>query len=160
MQEGQGLPTLSGVRIGEAADLAAVAAKTIRYYETIGLLPPPARAANGYRNYGPGILERLAFIRAAQASGFTLGEIRSIVAFRNRGETPCAHVRTLIDQRAAEIDRRIADLQQMRAALTRLAKRARRLDPADCDAASICHIIPTTRRTATVGPRSRQSVPA
>jgi hypothetical protein len=52
-------------------------------------------------------------------------------------------VRALIDQRATDIDQRIAELRRMRADLTRLAKRARRLDPADCDPASICHIIST-----------------
>ena len=129
--------------IGEVANLAAVPAKTIRYYETIDLLPEPERTANGYRDYDDDVVDRLAFIRAAQASGFTLGEIRSVVAFRNRGEAPCAHVRSLIDQRATDIDRRIAELQGLRADLTRLAKRARRLDPADCDPASICHIIST-----------------
>ncbi len=134
------------MRIGEVAERAGVPAKTIRYYETIGLLPAPDRAANGYRDYADGIIDRLAFVRAAQVCGFTLGEIRGIVAFRNRGETPCAHVRDLIDQRAADIDRRVSELQEMRAELARLAERALRLDPADCSPASICHIISTPAR--------------
>lgn len=134
------------MRIGEVAERAGVPAKAIRYYETIGLLPAPDRAANGYRNYADGIIDRLAFIRAAQASGLTLGEIRSIVAFRNRGETPCAHVRDLIDQRAADIDRRISELQAIRAELARLADRALGLNPADCSPALICHIITPSGR--------------
>jgi DNA-binding transcriptional MerR regulator len=127
--------------IGEVADRSGLPAKTIRYYESIGLVPAPARAPNGYRSYDDEILTRLAFIRAAHSSGLTLGEIRGVIAFRDRGETPCEHVRELIDQRTAEIDRRIAELQHLRADLTRLAQRARRLDPADCDPASVCHII-------------------
>ena len=134
------------------------ACKTIRYYEGIGLVPLPERTANGYRWYDEAIMDRLAFIRAAQASGLSLGEIRSVIAFRNRGETPCVHVRALIDQRAAEIDRRIAELQQIRADLARLAKRARRLDPAECDPASVCHIISTARRLTTPPPNNRQIV--
>jgi len=157
VREGQGLSTLSGVRIGEVAERAGVPTKTIRYYETIGLLPAPDRAANGYRDYADGIIDRLAFIRAAQVSGLTLGEIRSIVAFRNRGETPCAHVRDLIDQRAADIDRRISELQEIRAELTRLAERALRLDPADCSPASICHIITAPERHGKPAARTPQS---
>jgi DNA-binding transcriptional MerR regulator len=134
------------VRIGEVADRAGVAAKTIRYYESLGLLPSPARAQNGYRDYDEAVLGRLTFIRAAQASGLTLGEIRSVLAFRDRGEAPCDHVRSLIDRRAAELDERIAELTRMRGELTRLAKRARRLDPADCEPAMVCHIITTGSR--------------
>ncbi len=122
-------------------------AKTIRYYESIGLLACAERSTNGYRDYGDDVVDRLAFIRAAQSSGFTLGEIRSVVAFRNRGETPCAHVRDLIDQRATEIDARIAELERIRADLRRLTRRAKHLDPADCDPASICHIIKTRAAT-------------
>lgn len=117
--------------------------KTIRYYESIGLLPAPERAANGYRKYGNSMLQRLGFIRAAQASGLTLGEIRSILAFRDRGETPCDHVRELIDRRASEIDARITELERMRADLAALGRRARHLDPADCQPAAVCHIIKT-----------------
>ena len=129
------------MRIGEVADRFGVPAKTIRYYEAVGLLPAAEREANGYRSYGADIMQRLTFIRAAHASGLTLGEIRSIIAFRDRGETPCNHVRDLIDRRAAQIDDQIAELQRLRAELARLARRARRLDPADCQPADVCHII-------------------
>lgn len=127
--------------IGEVAQAGGVPAKTIRYYETIGLVPPPIRGANGYRNYDRSILDRLAFIRAAQACGLTLGEIRGIIAFRERGETPCEHVRALIDRRAEELEQRIEELQRLRTDLRRLSRRARHLDAADCAPAAICHII-------------------
>ena len=129
------------MRIGEVADRVGVPAKTIRYYEDLGLLPSPARATNGYRTYDESILARLAFIRAAQACGLTLGEIRGVLSFRDHGETPCDHVRALIDRRAAELDERIDELTRLRAELTRLSRRARRLDPADCEPALVCHII-------------------
>lgn len=81
------------MQIGELASRSDVPAKTIRYWETIGVLAPPARSSNGYRDYDPGVLDRLAFVRAAQAVGLTLGEIRSVVALRDDGESPCDHVR-------------------------------------------------------------------
>jgi DNA-binding transcriptional MerR regulator len=133
------------VRIGEVADRSGVPAKTIRYYETLGLLPAPDRTANGYRAYDSSVLGRLAFIRAAQASGLTLGEIRGVLGLRDRGETPCAHVRGLIDRRARELDERIAELTRLRTELARLSTRARRLDPTDCDPAMVCHILTANR---------------
>lgn len=129
------------MRIGELAGATGVPTKTIRYYEHIGVLDAPARTPSGYRDYSPGAADRLAFIRAAQAVGLTLGEIRGIVALRDRGETPCGHVLDLVATRAAEIGERIAELQRLRADLQRLANRARHLDPADCDQRRVCHLI-------------------
>ena len=133
------------MRIGEVARRSGVPIRTIRYYEDIGVLDPPPRRASGYRDYDDGVIDRLAFVRSAQTVGLTLGEIREIVAFRARGETPCAHVINLIAQRSADLSRRIAELQTMQAELTRLARRARSLDPRDCHPSQICHIIGPTR---------------
>jgi DNA-binding transcriptional MerR regulator len=121
-----------------------VTAKTIRYYEHIGLLEPPARTPAGYRDYEPAALDRLAFIRAAQAIGLTLGEIRSIIALRDEGQTPCGHVLDLLRRRADELDRRIAELRSLRGELRRLVDRAEGLDAADCDPGRVCHLIGTT----------------
>jgi DNA-binding transcriptional MerR regulator len=78
------------MRIGELAEQAGISTKAIRYYEQIGILTPPARTASGYRTYDEVALGRLGFVRAAQAVGFTLGEIRQIIAFRDDGQAPCA----------------------------------------------------------------------
>ena len=129
------------MRIGEVAQQAGVGAKTIRYYERLGLVPPAPRTANRYRDYDDTVLDRLAFIRGAQADGFTLAEIHRIIAVREDGEAPCAHVRAMIDQHAADIDRRIEELRRVRVELDRLAERARALDPADCRPDGICQII-------------------
>ena len=118
-----------------------MSAKALRYYEDIGLLPPPPRSGSGYRDYEPSTLDRLTFIRAAQAVGLTLGEIRSIVALRDDGQTPCGHVLELLRARAAELDRRIAELRVLRGELNRLVSRAEGLDPADCDPERICHLV-------------------
>lgn len=144
------------MRIGELAAHAGVPAKTIRYYEDIGVLDRPPRTPSRYRDYDDGAIQRLAFVRAAQAVGLTLGEIRSVIALRDRGEPPCAHVLALVAQRAAEVDRRIAELEALRTDLRRLGARARRLDPAACDPRRICHLIePEGARPTIQGPRAR-----
>jgi MerR family transcriptional regulator, copper efflux regulator len=120
------------VRIGQLADAASVPAKTIRYYEEIGLLPPPERLANGYREYDEGAGERLRFVKAAQAVGFTLAEIGEILALRDRGHEPCAHVLELVERRARQIAEQVAALERMQADLRRLAARARE-HPLDAD---------------------------
>ena len=129
------------MRIGDLARRSGVTAKTIRYYEDIGLVEPPARTPSGYRDCEPAALERLAFIRGAQAIGLSLGEIRSIIALRDDGQTPCGHVLDLLRHRADELDRRIAELQSLRGDLRRLVDRAEGLDPADCDPGRVCHLI-------------------
>ena len=93
------------MRIGELAAASGVSAKTIRNCEDIGVLNPPARTPSGYRDYSPEAADRLAFIRSAQAVGLSLGEIRGIVALRDRGATPCGLVLDLITARAADLDR-------------------------------------------------------
>jgi DNA-binding transcriptional MerR regulator len=127
------------VRIGEVAERSSVNPTTIRYYEEIGLLPPPARTASGYRDYTDSAVDWLSFIRAAQTIGLSLGEIGEVLALRERGDAPCPHVITLIEERAVELAQRIAALQQMRNELVQLAKQARRLPPGDD--AEFCHII-------------------
>ena len=73
------------MRIGELAEQAGTSTKAIRYYEQIGILTPPARTAAGYRTYDEAAMGRLSFVRAAQAVGLTLAEIRQIIAFRDDG---------------------------------------------------------------------------
>src|SRR6266852_7504450 len=129
---------LNLVRISQLATRAGVTTKTLRYYERIGVLPAPSRSSSGYRDYRPDVIDGLGFIRAAQAVGLSLGEIRQVVALRDRGETPCDHVYRLLRRRTAELDERIDELQALRRDLQSLTKRARRLDPADCDAGGVC----------------------
>jgi DNA-binding transcriptional MerR regulator len=129
------------MRIGELAEQAGISTKAIRYYEQIGILTPPARTASGYRAYDQSALGRLSFVRAAQALGLTLGEIRQIIAFRNDGITPCGHVADLLQRRAAELGARIAELQQLQGELRQLAERATTLDPRRCTPERVCHLI-------------------
>jgi len=130
------------MRIGEVARLAGVSVKAIRYYERVGILAPASREPNGYRSYQPEVLDRLAFTRAAQAIGLTLGEIREVIEFRERGQAPCTHVLGLIERHADELNERIRELETLRADLEALTQRGRALDPSDCTPTSICHVIP------------------
>ena len=127
------------MRIGEAAARAGVTAKTVRFWEDQHLLPSPARTPAGYRDYGPAVLERLAFIRQAQAAGLTLEHIRQVLDIRDGGQPPCVHVAGLIAQRLGEVDARLAELTRTRDQLVILAARAAAQDPADCQ--GYCSII-------------------
>jgi MerR family copper efflux transcriptional regulator len=129
------------MRIGELAEKAGVSTKAIRYYEQIGVLAPPPRTSAGYRVYDQATLGRLGFVRAAQALGLTLGEVRQIIAFRDQGIAPCGHVAGLLQRHAAELGARIAELQQLRGELDQLAERAKRLDPEQCPPERVCHVI-------------------
>lgn len=125
--------------IGEVAERTGVTAKTLRFYERAGLVPEPERTGGGYRDYGPQVLDRVAFIRHGQAAGLTLRQIGQILEIRDAGRAPCEHATAIIDRRLIEVEERLVELRATRAQLRRLADRARRLDPEDCG--SYCHII-------------------
>ena len=131
------------MRIGELADRAGTTTKTLRFYEQAGLLPEPDRTPSGYRDYDPQVLDLLAFVKAAQAAGLTLAEIRDVVQVRETRGPPCGHVAGLLDAHAADLDARIRDLTALRDEVERLRARARGLDPAACGDAAVCHVIPT-----------------
>ncbi len=129
------------MRIGALAAAAGTTPKTIRFYEQAGLLPEPPRTASGYRDYPDGAAARLGFVHSAQAAGLTLAEIRDVIAIRDSGRPPCAHVATVIDRRLADVERRLRELRDTRALLRELARTAAGTDPATCDEASICRIL-------------------
>lgn len=133
------------MRIGEVGERLGLNPKTIRYYEQIGLLPEPARRPSGYREYDESAVELLAFIKAAQRLGITLDEIGEILAFRDRGEQPCAYVRQVLRRQVAEIDERIADLKRLRGELTALDQLADDLPEAG---AAVCRLIDHVRQKA------------
>lgn len=127
--------------IGELADAVGLPSQTIRFYERKGLLPSPDRSDNGYRTYEQTAVARLRFIRAGQAAGLTLAQIRSIVQLRDHGNNPCAHVARLLDDKLLEVHARIRELAALETELEQLRERGHRLDPADCTDADICHIL-------------------
>ena len=107
--------------IGELARCAGVNVQTVRYYERRGLLDEPARRASGYREYGAGALDRLRFIRRAQELGFTLTEVGELLALRLDPGTTAADVKSRAQQKIAEVDAKLHDLERIRDALTHLA---------------------------------------
>ena len=129
------------MRIGDLATAAGVTTKTVRYYETIGLLADAPRTAAGYRDYGPDALDRLRFIRDAQATGLSLTEIHSILELKDEGERTCEHTRSLLHRQIDEIDARLRQLETARRTLVELARRADAADPADCVDPHRCQVI-------------------
>lgn len=112
--------------IGRAATAAGLSAKTLRYYEAVGLLPPPDRTESGYRVYSADAVRRLSFIVKAKQLGLSLREIREILGIRDGGQVPCVHIQHMLMRKAQEVDRRIAELTILRQELRRLARRCGR----------------------------------
>ncbi len=130
------------MRIGELASRTGVTTKTIRFWESSGLLADPARTSSGYRDYGPDVIDRLEFIRHAQTAGLTLEEIRQVLAISDGGRPPCEHVGELIRRHLVDLDQRIRELADTRRRLRHLAKRAVEQDPAACE--RYCSILQPT----------------
>ena len=140
--------------IGELATRAGVNPKTIRYYEGIGLLPPAPRTPSGYRRYGEEDVDRLEFIRNAKALGVALEEIKEVLAFRDRGLSPCPYVLKLLDAKMKEIQGRIRGLRMLAADLRRLQHAAARIPAKELTArARFCHILENKQLLETAGTR-------
>jgi DNA-binding transcriptional MerR regulator len=132
------------MKIGEFASAVGVSAKTVRYYESIGLLPEPARTASGYRDYDESFIGRLTFVRTAQRLGITLDEVKEILVFRERGEAPCGYVRGVLDAQLEGIGQRIEELELLRTQLEEVVSEADRLLEADDDCT--CRLIEHVRQ--------------
>jgi DNA-binding transcriptional MerR regulator len=102
------------MKIGEFARRLGISAKTVRYYEELGLLQAAERNAAGYRLYSEADADRLRFVLGAKALGLSLGDIREIVDAWADGSRPCGHVSRLLGQKLTELDRRIAELTRFR----------------------------------------------
>jgi DNA-binding transcriptional MerR regulator len=98
----------------ELAELLGVSTDTLRHYERKGVLAPPRRGPNGYRQYAAESLERLQLVRRAMAVGFTLDELAKFLKERDRGGSPCTSVRQLASEKLAEVDLRIRELKTLR----------------------------------------------
>jgi len=104
----------NGLLIGEVAARSGISRKALRLYEAAGILPAARRTASGYRVYTDDALSVVAFVRQAQRLGFTLDEIKNVVAMKRAGRAPCPHVHDLVRRKADELDRQLAELMTMR----------------------------------------------
>lgn len=120
------------MHIGQAARLSGVSAKMIRHYEASGIAPAPQRTEAGYRIYSETDVHLLRFIKRARGLGFTSAEIKKLVSlWRNRSRAS-AQVKALAAKHLAELDRKIAELSGMAAALRHLVKHCQGDDRPDC----------------------------
>ena len=111
------------------ASAVGVRPDTVRYYERVGLLPPPARSPAGYRRYDGSAVERLRFIQGAQRLGLRLADIRTLLDVRDTGTCPCEPAEQLLQRRLAEVDAEIARLTALR---VEMAAMVDALPAADC----------------------------
>src|SRR5258708_11188263 len=115
------MKTVNGsMTVGALAKQAGVKIDTIRYYERHGLLPKPPRTNSGYRTFTPASVERLRFIKQAQALGFTLNEVKQLLALRLSPGVTCTDVRNRAQAKLADIQQRIDSLHAMKRALQQL----------------------------------------
>ncbi len=108
----------ASLTVAQLARTVGVAADTVRYYERVGLLLPPARTAADHRRYDESAADRLRFIQGAQRLGLRLREIRTLLEVRDTGTCPCEPAEELLRQRIAEIDAELVRLQALRRELT------------------------------------------
>lgn len=120
------------MNIGTAAKRSGVAAKTIRYYEEIGLIPKASRTDGGYRDYSDRDVEMLRFIHRSRALGFPVKEVAELLALWRDRSRSSAQVKELALHRITDIDTRIAELKSIRRTLTELATRCHGDDRPDC----------------------------
>lgn len=110
------------MRIGELAESTGVDVETVRFYEKSGLLPTPAREANGYRSYGKPHLERLAFIRHCRALDMPLANITRLLNFLDHPESDCGDINVLVDTQLARVRARLESMRALEKQLATLRK--------------------------------------
>ena len=120
------------MNIGDVAERSGLPAKTIRYYEEIGLIPRAARTDGGYRDYSEQDVQMLRFIHRSRALGFPVKDVAELLALWRDRSRSSAQVKELALHRIADIDTKIAELRSIRQTLTDLATRCHGDDRPDC----------------------------
>ena len=120
------------MNIGEVSRKAGLSSRTIRFYESIGLVGAPERASSGYRDYGEKDVHRLRFVASARALGFSVDEIRQLLALYDDRERSSADVKRVVLHHVEEIDRKLVELAAMRRTLMHLAERCHGDERPDC----------------------------
>ena len=122
----------ASLSIGQLAQATGVPAKTIRYYEETGLLQPPSRKKNGYRVYGEKDRHLLRFVKRARDLGFSVEQVGDLLKLWNNRKRKSRDVRQLASEHLLEIERKIAQLEQLRASLSQLVDTCHGDDAPDC----------------------------
>jgi Cu(I)-responsive transcriptional regulator len=120
------------MNIGELARAADTTAETIRYYERIGLLFPPPRTAGNYRDYSAEHVSRLSFTRRARDLGFSIEQIRALLALADQKEQSCEAVDAIAREHLVDVKRKLTDLAALRRELDRLIGQCRHGTVAEC----------------------------
>ena len=120
------------MKIGELANACSCPIETIRYYEKIGLLPKPARAANGYRVYNEESIKWLQFILRNRSLGFTQEEIRRFSGIANQTQPVCVEVHDLLTEHVIDVRAKLRELGRMERALLRLKSKCQSGTLHDC----------------------------
>lgn len=128
------------MRIGELARATGTKAETIRYYEREGILPAADRTDSNYRDYSNEHLQALSFVRRARQLGFSMAQVRELLALSDREDKPCADVDRLVQSQLVEVDRKICDLTALRNELGRL------LQSCNADRIGDCRIVESLAR--------------
>ena len=110
------------MNISAAARASGLSSKTIRYYEEIALVPAPARAANGYRDYDDRSVGELRFLHHARQVGFSVEECRQLLDLYSNSGRQSAHVKELVLEKCAKVEQRIQELRSMNKLLRKLAQ--------------------------------------
>ncbi|MET0171255.1 helix-turn-helix domain-containing protein [Agrobacterium sp. lyk4-40-TYG-31] len=123
--------------IGRLASATGTNVETIRFYEKSGILPLPSRTEGNYRSYDPAHLNRLSFIRRARDLGFSLDQVKALLALADDRSQSCAAVDDIAKFHREDVERKIKDLQAMKAELDRI------IDTCKCGTVADCRIIET-----------------
>ncbi|QFI53309.1 Cu(I)-responsive transcriptional regulator [Aeromonas simiae] len=110
------------MNISKVAKASGLTAKTIRYYESIGLITAPQRSDNGYRSYGDAALRELRFVKRARETGFNLEECQELLALYRDEHRSSAQVKKLAEEKMVDLRERIAGLQAMLTSLEQLTR--------------------------------------
>ncbi|MGE0210436.1 MAG: helix-turn-helix domain-containing protein [Parvibaculaceae bacterium] len=121
-----------GLSIGELSDRTGCKVQTIRYYEQIGLLPPPPRTEGRQRRYGPTAEQRLSFIRHARALGFDIEAIRRLLDLAGHPENPCAEIDRIAALQLAAVEEKINRLSRLKSELERMIQACGQGPVAEC----------------------------
>ncbi len=129
------------MRIGELSRRCGVSTKTIRYYESVGLIADPPREATGYRRYGDADLSRLRFIASAKQLGLALAEIKDVLGATDQEDVSCPHVVALLEAKRDRIEQWIASAQAMRDVLDSTIEASRERIAAPSAPADCCPVV-------------------